>query len=102
MKLFRLAWAARRHVPQVLPHFRDPRVPLWLKLAAGLLAILVVCPLDLLSDIPVLGLLDDGILLMLLVHGFVTLAERAVARWEPPLVRVRPDEPAAGTTLALP
>ncbi|MBC2778739.1 YkvA family protein [Parasphingopyxis marina] len=45
---------------------RDPRTPLWLKLIGGLLVAYAFSPIDLIPDfIPVLGLLDDLIILPL-------------------------------------
>ncbi len=72
--------AARREVPRVMPLMRDARVPLWAKLAAGAAAALVVSPIDLLGDIPVIGLVDDVALLVLVTHVFVGFAERRAAR----------------------
>lgn len=47
---------------------RDPRVPLAAKLLAGLFAAYALSPIDLIPDfIPVLGYLDDVVLLPLLV-----------------------------------
>jgi uncharacterized membrane protein YkvA (DUF1232 family) len=57
---------------------RDERVPLWLKVLTLAAAVVVVSPLDVFGDIPILGLLDDAALLLLLVNLFVLLAERAV------------------------
>jgi uncharacterized membrane protein YkvA (DUF1232 family) len=79
MKPLRMFFAARRKLPQVLPLMRDARVPLWAKVAAALAAVLIVSPLDLLGDIPVLGLLDDVALLMLVLHLFVTFGEQVTA-----------------------
>jgi uncharacterized membrane protein YkvA (DUF1232 family) len=56
---------------------RDARVPLWSKLAAAGLALLVVSPLNILGDIPLLGLVDDGALLLFVLHQFVKFAERS-------------------------
>jgi uncharacterized membrane protein YkvA (DUF1232 family) len=53
---------------------RSSRVPLWLKLSAVGLAVLIVSPLDPLADIPVLGLIDDVALMGLLLGWFVRSA----------------------------
>jgi len=55
----RLLWRALRH----------PGSPVWLKPAVALLALYLVWPLDLVSDlIPVLGLADDLVLIPLAVR----------------------------------
>ncbi|HMD03518.1 MAG TPA: hypothetical protein VKG44_11195 [Candidatus Baltobacteraceae bacterium] len=76
MRFLSLLTAARHSIPRVFPLMRDSRVPLWLKAATGLLAVLIVSPLDLFGDIPVLGIFDDAALLALLASAFVVLAQR--------------------------
>ncbi len=76
MKSFRLFFMMRTELPRLLPLFRDGRVPLWSKIVAGLAAALVISPLDLFGDIPLLGLVDDAALLLLIVHLFVAFAEK--------------------------
>jgi uncharacterized membrane protein YkvA (DUF1232 family) len=66
----------RSELPRLLPLLRDVRVPLWSKVLAGLAAALIISPLDLLGDIPLIGLLDDAALLLLVVHLFVAFAEK--------------------------
>ncbi len=78
MNLLRIWTTTRRALPRLLPLMRDVRVPLWLKLAAAVAAVLVISPLDLLGDIPVIGVLDDVALLGLLATGFVYVADRFV------------------------
>jgi uncharacterized membrane protein YkvA (DUF1232 family) len=80
VKLLRLFAAARHALPRVVPLMRDERVPLWLKVLTLAAAVVVVSPLDLFGDIPILGVLDDAALLLLLVNLFVLLAERALFR----------------------
>jgi uncharacterized membrane protein YkvA (DUF1232 family) len=87
MKFLRLLGAARLSIPRVIPLMRDPVVPFWLKAATVGLALAIVSPLDLLGDIPVLGLFDDAALLALLVSAFVVIAETLRERL---LVRVEP------------
>ncbi len=53
--------------------FVDGRVPSWLKLSTLAAAILIISPLDVFSDIPFLGPLDDVALLMLLAQLFVSM-----------------------------
>lgn len=76
MQLFRLFLTLRGAVLRVLPLMRDSRVPVWLKAGAILAGVFIVSPLDPLSDIPVLGLIDDAVLLLLLSKLFVALAQR--------------------------
>jgi uncharacterized membrane protein YkvA (DUF1232 family) len=45
-----------------------------------LAAVLIVSPLDILGDIPVIGLFDDVTLLALLVNLFVLVSERWTLR----------------------
>ncbi len=58
---------------------RSPQVPLHLKLIAGVLALLIISPLNILGDIPLLGLIDDVALLSLLAGWFVGTAARYAA-----------------------
>jgi uncharacterized membrane protein YkvA (DUF1232 family) len=95
MFFMRFLRAVRRSLPQVVPLMRDALVPGWLKVATVALAVLIVSPLDLFGDIPVLGLLDDAALLALLANAFVAFAARyavqsAVVRSEPPMKRATP------------
>jgi uncharacterized membrane protein YkvA (DUF1232 family) len=62
------AWARnlKRDVVALWLAARDPRVPLPAKLVAGLVAAYALSPIDLIPDfIPVLGLLDDLVLVPL-------------------------------------
>jgi len=77
----------RRALPQVLPLLRNGQVPFWLKAAAAFAALLIVSPIDLFGDLPVVGFLDDAVLLALVVNGFVALALGFAVR-EPELMRV--------------
>jgi uncharacterized membrane protein YkvA (DUF1232 family) len=72
----RLFAGVKSALPRVLPLFRDPAVPLWLKAATVIAAGLIISPLDLFGDIPLLGFVDDAALLALLVTGFVAIAAR--------------------------
>jgi uncharacterized membrane protein YkvA (DUF1232 family) len=83
VRILRLFAATRRSLPRVFPLMRDAAVPMWLKAAAVVAALLIISPLDLLGDIPILGLLDDAALLLLACSLFVTLAERLRARAQP-------------------
>jgi uncharacterized membrane protein YkvA (DUF1232 family) len=71
-RLFRV-WGRFRDAFGLL---RSPKVPLHLKLVAGALSLLILSPVNILGDIPLLGLLDDVALLSLLAGWFVTAANR--------------------------
>ncbi len=58
--------------------FMDQRVAGGLKLATVAAALLIVSPLDILGDIPIIGPLDDVALLLLLVNVFVWLSPRPI------------------------
>ena len=80
MALPRLLFAAASSVKRAWPLLRDERVPGGLKIVTGVLALLIISPLDVFSDIPVLGLLDDAVLLTLLCMLFVRLATHTVEK----------------------
>ena len=71
----RLFLVAKRELPRALPLLRDPGVPAWAKVFALVAAILIVSPLDILSDIPLLGFFDDAVLLAFVLHAFVRFAD---------------------------
>ena len=58
--------------------FQDERVSLGLKIAAIVGAVLVVSPLDVFGDVPLIGPLDDAALLMLLANLFVRICPQDV------------------------
>ena len=87
---------ARRSLPRVIPLARDARVPLWFKVATLFAAVLIVSPLDIFGDIPILGLFDDVMLLALLVNIFVLVAERWTLREAVPVRPARVVRPALG------
>lgn len=86
MRIVRLLFVAKKAIFQTVPLMRDARVPLSLKLTVAAIALLVISPVDVFSDIPVLGVLDDAALLTLLCIWFVTQAAKHV---EPASVRPR-------------
>jgi len=94
----RLFLVAKTAILRTIPLVRDVRVPLSLKLIAAAIAVLVISPLDIFSDIPVLGALDDAALLTLLCVWFVSQASKHV---EPVPVRPRPGNRRPGNTLAI-
>jgi uncharacterized membrane protein YkvA (DUF1232 family) len=94
MRFFRMLGALRATLPRILPLMRDSRVPLWLKAGTVAGAAFIVSPLDLLGDIPVIGIVDDVALMSLLAMLFVNLASaqavRRGAEPEPELKVVHP------------
>lgn len=73
------AKAAKRDGIALYLAARDPRVPWWVKLMAGAIAAYVVSPIDLIPDfIPVLGLLDEALLVPLAVAALVRLIDPVV------------------------
>jgi uncharacterized membrane protein YkvA (DUF1232 family) len=76
VNIVRTILAVRHEIPRVLPLMRDERVPAWAKVAAVVAAVLIVSPIDLLGDIPLLGFVDDGALLLFVVHQFVKFGEK--------------------------
>ncbi len=94
----RLFLVAKTAVLRTVPLVRDARVPLSLKLIAAVVALLVISPGDIFSDIPVLGALDDAALLTLLCVWFVSQASKHI---EPVPVRRRPANRRPGNTLAI-
>ena len=74
-------WARliRRDVVALWLSARDPRVPFWIKALAALVAAYALSPIDLIPDfIPVLGYLDEIILLPLAIIGLVKLIDPAI------------------------
>ena len=72
------AWAMRmrRDVVALWLAGRDPRVPTGIKLLAALVAAYALSPIDLIPDfIPLLGYLDELILLPLAIAGLVRLID---------------------------
>ena len=78
MKFFRLFHVARawRSFAGAFRMMRSPRVPMRLKIIAGVLALLILSPLNILGDIPLLGIFDDVALLSILAGWFVSAAGR--------------------------
>lgn len=86
--------------------FLDPRVSPLLKFGALASALVVISPVDLFGDIPVLGPIDDLALLMLIVNVFVRLAPAALVRehsarvgWGPDISVTEPARSGAGTQI---
>jgi len=67
---------------------RDQRVPQWLKAGTVVGAVLIISPLDLFGDIPILGILDDVTLLAILATVFVNVATKMLQQTVDPPMRV--------------
>ncbi|MDQ2681035.1 MAG: DUF1232 domain-containing protein [Candidatus Eremiobacteraeota bacterium] len=80
MKFLSLLFSARKKLFTVVPLLRDARVPGALKIITVALGLLVISPLDIFSDIPVLGAVDDAALLTLLCLWFVGRANKHILR----------------------
>jgi uncharacterized membrane protein YkvA (DUF1232 family) len=78
MRLFRFLrlFRAWRSFGSALRLMRHPGVPLHLKLIAVGGALVIISPLNILGDIPFLGLFDDVALLALLAGWFTGTASR--------------------------
>jgi uncharacterized membrane protein YkvA (DUF1232 family) len=90
------AWALARFVPDCAVLFRrlaaDARVPRRYKLALVLLAAYLASPLDLVPDaIPVIGVLDDAVLVALTLRAVVRSAGAEAVRecWPGPEASLR-------------
>jgi uncharacterized membrane protein YkvA (DUF1232 family) len=75
MRYFRL-FRVWRSFGNAFKLMRSPRVPLYLKLIAAVLALLIISPVNILGDIPLVGLFDDVTLLSVLAAWFVSAAAR--------------------------
>ncbi len=75
LRLLRL-YRIRRTMLDAYRMLRNPLVPLRLKLIALGLAVLILSPLNILGDIPLLGLVDDVALMSMLAGWFVRAAAR--------------------------
>jgi uncharacterized membrane protein YkvA (DUF1232 family) len=79
MRLLRSIARLRFAFVRAWPLMRHANVPLGLKLGTLALALLIVSPLDVFADVPILGVLDDAVLLGLLATIFVWAAQRLLA-----------------------
>lgn len=87
MAVPRLLYAAASNFKRAWPLLRDERVPGGLKAVTGVLALFIISPLDIFGDIPVLGVLDDAVLLSLLCMLFVFLATQTIEKNVTPVRR---------------
>lgn len=90
MRFFRL-FRVWRSFGNAFKLMRSPSVPLHLKMIVGVLALAIVSPLNILGDIPFIGVFDDVALLGMLAGWFVAAAGRhdALATIEGELVPTR-------------
>jgi uncharacterized membrane protein YkvA (DUF1232 family) len=80
MRILRFFLTIRHTLGRAASLMQDPNVPRRLKITAGVLALLIVSPLNILGDIPLIGMVDDVALLGFLLQWFIHSAERAQAR----------------------
>jgi uncharacterized membrane protein YkvA (DUF1232 family) len=71
IRLFRLWRLARRDLPLLWFALRHRSRPIWLLPAAALLVLYVIDPLN--FALPLVGIVDDLILLPLVLHGLLRL-----------------------------
>ena len=74
MGFFKLLMTSRQNLGRAIALVQDVRVPLRLKLMALAAALFIISPLNILGDIPLLGIVDDAALLALLLGWFVRSA----------------------------
>ncbi|MEO7391897.1 MAG: YkvA family protein [Ramlibacter sp.] len=70
LKRLTLLWTVLRgDARQLWFALRHPAAPAWLKVSTALLVLYVISPIDLIPDVlPVIGLMDDLILVPLAIH----------------------------------
>lgn len=78
--IFRFLFSSWRTVQRALVLGRDARVPLPLKLLALAAGVFILSPLNILGDIPLLGIADDAALLAGVASLFVKYAEAALQK----------------------
>ena len=74
MGLLKLLLTSRKTAVRAYALVRDARVPIRLKLLALAALLFIVSPLNVLGDIPLLGIADDAVLIGLLLSWFVRAA----------------------------
>ncbi len=77
-----LLWQLWRQVHLALRLLKDSRVPIWPKVLFSLGLIYLLSPLDLIPDfsLPLLGHLDDLVIFLISVKGFIALCPRTVVQ----------------------
>jgi uncharacterized membrane protein YkvA (DUF1232 family) len=88
MKALRYLSVVRSALPRLMPLMRDERIPQWLKTGTVVGALVIISPLDLFGDIPILGILDDVTLLAILATFFVNVATKMLPQTVDPPMRV--------------
>jgi uncharacterized membrane protein YkvA (DUF1232 family) len=83
MGLLMLFARSPRLIVQAYRLLRHPGVPSRLKLMTAAGAALILSPIDLFGDIPVLGLFSDSVLLALLLAWFVRMGTRSIEAGPP-------------------
>ena len=75
-------WQLWRQGRLALRLLRDPRVPIWPKVLFSLSLIYLLSPLDLIPDFsfPLLGHVDDLVVFLLSLRGFITLCPSTVVQ----------------------
>ena len=68
----------RKQLALNLALLRDPRVPMWLKVAAVGGAAFTLSPLNILGDIPFIGVADDVAMLGIISQAMIHLAPKHV------------------------
>ena len=74
MGLLKLLLTSRTTAVRAYGLARDARVPLRLKVIALAALLFILSPLNILGDIPLLGIADDAVLIALLLSWFVRVA----------------------------
>jgi uncharacterized membrane protein YkvA (DUF1232 family) len=75
MNLLRFALTLRRVGAASLAALVDRRVPARLKVIAVVAALFIVSPLNILGDLPLLGIIDDAALLALVLTWFTRVSK---------------------------
>jgi uncharacterized membrane protein YkvA (DUF1232 family) len=81
-KRLSLLWTlVRGDARQLWFALRHPDAPAWLKLGAALIVLYVISPVDLIPDVlPVIGVVDDLVLVPLAIRGLLKLLPPELAR----------------------
>ena len=74
MGFLKLLMTSRQNLGRAIALVQHPRVPLRLKLMTLAAVLFILSPLNILGDIPFLGIVDDAALLALLLGWFVRSA----------------------------
>lgn len=88
MSLKEKAGKIKENIPAVFIALKDNRTPVIAKILAAITVIYVLSPIDFIPDfIPVLGYLDDLILILLLVSLIIKMVPRDI--WEECIIKSR-------------